>query len=190
MESIIFHLHLYLKDANAPTLRAREVYNPSGHSENEIFSTPRARTPLENKIYKLQETPYLTNLKMALDQALNRPVTYHNRKRHLVMICCIEQLAYPILLIIVLIINLFRYLYLSEYLGIGHWTEMFLLQPIAISLPLLPIIFPLCWIFLNCFGMARFKAIYQMYQSSKKQQVIIEIIIIYIPKSIKFHISY
>lgn len=141
------------------------------HSANEIFSTPKARTPLKNKIYKLQETPYLTNLRMALDQALDRPVTYHNRERHLVMICCIEQLAYPIILIVVLLVNLLRYLYLSDYVGVGHWTEVFLLQPIAVTLPLLPLVFPACWLALNCFGMARFKALFKLYQSSKKTQV-------------------
>ncbi|XP_029032729.1 transmembrane protein 94 isoform X6 [Osmia bicornis bicornis] len=156
----------------APVLHAREVYSPQVHSANEIFSTPQGRIPLKNKIYKLQETPYLMNLRMALDQALDRPVTYHNRKRHLLMICCIEQLAYPVLLIIVLVVNLFRYLYLWEYFGIGYWNEMFLLQPIAVSLPLLPLIFPICWIFLNCFGMARFKALFKLYQSSKKLQFV------------------
>lgn len=159
-------------DADAPVLHAREVYSPQVHSANEIFSTPQARTPLKNKIYKLQETPYLMNLRMALDQALDRPVTYHNRKRHLLMICCIEQLAYPILLIIVLVANLFRYMYVSEYFGVGYWNEMFLLQPIAISIPLLPLVFPTCWIFLNCFGMARFKALFKLYQSSKKLQFV------------------
>nr|XP_031837359.1 transmembrane protein 94 isoform X1 [Nomia melanderi]XP_031837360.1 transmembrane protein 94 isoform X1 [Nomia melanderi]XP_031837361.1 transmembrane protein 94 isoform X1 [Nomia melanderi]XP_031837362.1 transmembrane protein 94 isoform X1 [Nomia melanderi]XP_031837363.1 transmembrane protein 94 isoform X1 [Nomia melanderi] len=160
------------EDTEAPVLHVREVYSPQVHSANEIFSTPQARAPLKNKIYKLQETPYLMNLRMALDQALDRPVTYHNRKRHLLMICCIEQLAYPILLIIVLIVNLFRYSYLSEYFGVGHWNEMFLLQPIAISIPLLPLVFPICWIFLNCFGMARFKALFKLYQSSKKLQFV------------------
>ncbi|XP_012258438.1 transmembrane protein 94 isoform X2 [Athalia rosae] len=155
-----------------PALHAKEVYSPPVHSANEIFSTPKTRTPLKNKIYKLQETPYLANLKLALDQALDRPVTYHNRERHLVMICCIEQLAYPIILIIVLLINLIRYLYLSEYVGIGQWTEIFLLQPIAVTLPLLPVVFPACWLALNCFGMARFKALFKLYQSSKKTQFV------------------
>ncbi|XP_076171841.1 transmembrane protein 94-like protein l(2)k05819 isoform X5 [Ptiloglossa arizonensis] len=159
-------------DAEASVLHAREVYSPQVHSSNEIFSTPQARAPLKNKVYKLQETPYLMNLRMALDQALDRPVTYHNRKRHLLMICCIEQLTYPVLLIIVLVVNLFRYSYLSEYFGVGYWNEMFLLQPIAISIPLLPLVFPICWIFLNCFGMARFKALFKLYQSSKKLQFV------------------
>ncbi|CAK9834103.1 Transmembrane protein 94 [Anthophora retusa] len=124
-------------DSEAPVLHAREVYSPQVHSANEIFSTPQARVPLRNKIYKLQETPYLMNLRMALDQALDRPVTYHN-----------------------------------QYFGVGYWNEMFLLQPIAISIPLLPLVFPTCWIFLNCFGMARFKALFKLYQSSKKLQFV------------------
>ncbi|XP_011498921.1 PREDICTED: uncharacterized protein KIAA0195 isoform X1 [Ceratosolen solmsi marchali] len=157
-------------DAEAPVLHARDIYSPLVHSGSGLFTTPQARQPLSNKIYKLQETPYLTNLRMGLDMALDRPVTYHNRERHLVMICCIEQLIYPILLIIILIFNLIRYLYLYDYVGIGHWTELFLLQPVAITLPLLPVAFPIWWIVLNCFGMARFKALFKLYQSSKKTQ--------------------
>ncbi|XP_032688054.1 transmembrane protein 94 isoform X2 [Odontomachus brunneus] len=159
-------------DAEAPVLHAREAYSPAVHGANEIFSTPQARVPLKNKIYKLQETPYLMNLRMALDQALDRPVTYHNRKRHLLMICCIEHLAYPILLIVTLVVNLLRYVYVADYFGTGHWSEMFLLQPVAVSLPLLPLVFPACWIFLNCFGMARFKALFKLYLSSKKLQFV------------------
>ncbi|KAL0110556.1 hypothetical protein PUN28_013866 [Cardiocondyla obscurior] len=159
-------------DPEAPVLHARETYSTPVHSANEIFSTPQARMPLKSKIYKLQETPYLMNLRMALDQALDRPVTYYNRKRHLLMICCIEHLTYPIFVIIILVINLLRYLYLTDYLGTGHWSEMFLLQPIAVSLPLLPLVFPTCWIFLNCFGMARFKALFKLYLSAKKLQFV------------------
>ncbi|XP_047352774.1 transmembrane protein 94 isoform X3 [Vespa velutina] len=159
-------------DPDASALHTQEVYSPPVHSVNEIFSTPQARLPLKNKLYKLQETPYLTNLRMALDQALDRPVTYHNRKRFLVMVCYIEQLAYPLILTIIVAINLFRYLYLSELFGIGSWIEMFLLQPVAVTLPLLPIIFPTCWVFLNCLGMARFKALCKLYQSSKKLQFV------------------
>ncbi|CAG5101385.1 Similar to Tmem94: Transmembrane protein 94 (Mus musculus) [Cotesia congregata] len=156
-------------DPDGSPLYAKEIYSPNvNHNTNEIFTSPQARIPLKNKIYILKETPYLVNLRMALDQALDRPVTYHNRKRHLLMICCIEQLTYPILLITVLIVNLLRYLYFYKYAGTGHWTELFLLQPIAVTLPLLPIIFPIFWIVLNCFGMARFKALFQLYQSSSK----------------------
>ncbi|XP_058796297.1 transmembrane protein 94 isoform X3 [Phymastichus coffea] len=157
-------------DLEAPVLHAREIYSPQVHSGSGAFTVPQARAPLTNKIYKLQETPYLTNVRLALDQALDRPVTYHNRERHLVMICCIEQIIYPALLLLIILFNLVRYLYLYDYIGVGHWTKMFLLQPVAVTLPLLPIAFPFWWIALNCFGMARFKALFRLYQSSKKAQ--------------------
>ncbi|XP_014222685.1 transmembrane protein 94 [Trichogramma pretiosum] len=157
------------EDSDGPVLHAHEIYSPPLPT-GDVFSSPQPRVPLRNQRYKLQETPYLTSLRLALDQALDRPVTCFNRERHLVVICCIEQLVYPILLILILIFNLLRYLYLYEYVGIGHWTELFLLQPVTVTLPLLPIAFPIWWIILNCFGMARFKALFKLYQSSKKNQ--------------------
>lgn len=142
-----------------------------------MFSGPHARKPLRNQVYKLQETPYLTNLRTALNMSLEKPVTVYNRERHLVMVCCIEQLMYPIFFILLLMVNFMRYFYLTDYVGIGHWTELFLTQPVAVTLPLLPVAFPLWWIALNCFGMARFKALFKLYQSSKKNQVKLLLII-------------
>lgn len=40
--------------------------------------------PHKSKLFKLLETPYLSNLKLALDLSLNRPVTVHNKQRYLV----------------------------------------------------------------------------------------------------------
>ncbi|KAJ8664808.1 hypothetical protein QAD02_006470 [Eretmocerus hayati] len=158
-------------DTDAPILHAKEVYCPQACSgSGNVFSGPQARTPLRNCLYRLQETPYLTNLRMAFDEGLNRPVTCYNRERHLAMRYCVEQFIYPVLLIFLLIVNFIRFFYSTAYAGIGHWTEMFLIQPVAVSLPLLPMAFPLWWISLNCFGMARFKALFQLYQSSKKAQ--------------------
>lgn len=90
---------MLLQDKEAPVLHAREVYSPMLHSVREPFGIPMARSPLCNKKYILQETPYLSNLHLALEQALDRPVTYHNRLRHLLMLTCLEQLALPITLV-------------------------------------------------------------------------------------------
>lgn len=40
--------------------------------------------PHKSKLFKLIDTPYITNLKLAIDRALNRPVTVHNKQRYLV----------------------------------------------------------------------------------------------------------
>jgi len=87
------------QDEEAPVLRAHDVYSPMLHSGHESFTIPMARSPLCNKKYILQETPYLNNLHLALKQALDRPVTYHNRLRHLLMLTCLEQLTLPITLV-------------------------------------------------------------------------------------------
>ncbi|XP_069685217.1 transmembrane protein 94 isoform X2 [Periplaneta americana] len=150
------------EDQEAPILHSREVYSPMTHSVREPFTVPMARTPLCNKKYILQETPYLSNLRLALEQALDRPVTYHNRLRHLLMLTCLEQIALPVALVCVLFVNLVRYLYLSRWVGAGHWTEMFLLQTVAVALPLLPIIFPTAWLVLASLGMARIQALLHM----------------------------
>ena len=69
------------------------------HTGRETFSNPTARSPLCNKRYILQETPFLNNLRLALEQALDRPVTYHSRLRHLLMVTCLEHIALPITLV-------------------------------------------------------------------------------------------
>ncbi|XP_021935663.1 transmembrane protein 94 isoform X3 [Zootermopsis nevadensis] len=159
------------EDKEAPVLHAREVYSPMLHSIRESFSIPMARSPLFNKKYILQETPYLSNLRLALEQALDRPVTYHNRLRHLLMPTCLEQLALPVILVCVLFVNLIRFLYLSRWVGIGHWTEMFLLQTTAVALPLLPVVFPAAWIILDSLGMARIQALIHMPTHSQHMTV-------------------
>jgi hypothetical protein len=88
-----------LQVEEAPVLHAHEVYSPMLHSVREPFSVPMARSPFCNKKYVLQETPYLSNLRLALEQALDRPVTYHNKLRHLLMLSCVEQLTLPITLV-------------------------------------------------------------------------------------------
>lgn len=45
---------------------------------------PRVRTPHPNKAYKMNETPYLKNIKLALEQATTRPVTVFEKQRYLV----------------------------------------------------------------------------------------------------------
>nr|CAD7426735.1 unnamed protein product [Timema monikensis] len=146
-----------LEEKDGPPLRSQETYIPPAQMAHELFSAPTARVPYPNKKYVLQETPYLVNLRLALEQFLDRPVTYYNRLRHLLIITCIEQLALPVTVVSVLFVNLLKFIYLRQWLG--HWTEVFLLQPVSVSLPLLPITFPAAWLVLDSLGMARLQAL-------------------------------
>ncbi|XP_018571682.1 transmembrane protein 94 isoform X2 [Anoplophora glabripennis] len=150
------------KHSECPLLHAKEVYSPSIQNANEIFSAPKSRKPLEPKKYRLLETPYLNNLKVFLEQALDKPITQLNQQRHLVTIKVIERVLLPITFILVLLVNLFRYFYFHKYLGRYLVSNTLFIVPSNVILPLLPLVFPLVWNVANYVGMARFKTIFDV----------------------------
>ncbi|XP_068632229.1 endoplasmic reticulum magnesium-transporting P-type ATPase isoform X2 [Battus philenor] len=137
-----------------PELFFGQIFQP-GSQNKENFSTPRVRTPHQNKAYKMLETPYLKNLKLALEQATNRPATVFEKQRYLCTVKIMEGIILPLVISIVVIASFFRHMY--HLPGITHWTEIYFLQTIAASLPVLQFIFPIAWVTLNCYGLARFK---------------------------------
>ncbi|CAH0719577.1 unnamed protein product, partial [Brenthis ino] len=127
----------------------------SGPQTKENFTLPRVRTPHPNKAYKMNETPYLKNIKLALEQATTRPVTMFEKQRYLCTVKILEGIVLPLVISVIVVASLIRHLYQPP--GATHWTEMYFLQVIAAILPLLQIIFPIAWVTLNCYGLARFK---------------------------------
>lgn len=96
------------KNSDYPLLHAKEVYGPSLQMPNEIFSIPRSRKPLEAKKYCLLETPYLNNLRIALEQSLDRPNSQFLRLKHFVMVKVIEHGILPIMLAVIFAANVIR----------------------------------------------------------------------------------
>ncbi|CAH0563701.1 unnamed protein product [Brassicogethes aeneus] len=147
------------KNSEYQLLHAKEIYAPSLQNANEVFSAPKSRQPLENKKYRLLETPYLNNLRVFLEQALDRPITQHNQHRHMVMIKIIERIIMPSAFLIIFIVNLLKFLYFMHLGGISA-AELFLLRPSIVVLPLIPLVFPLFWNSMNYAGIARFQTIF------------------------------
>ncbi|XP_063896687.1 transmembrane protein 94 [Helicoverpa armigera] len=131
-----------------------QIFQPTT-PQKDNFSTPRIRTPHRNKAYRMCETPYLKNLKLALEQATIRPVTVFEKQRYLCTVKIMEGIVLPLVISLVVIASFVRHVY--HLPGITHWTEIYFLQTIAASLPLLQIVFPIAWVTLNCYGLARFK---------------------------------
>ncbi|XP_017785001.1 PREDICTED: transmembrane protein 94 isoform X2 [Nicrophorus vespilloides] len=150
------------KCSEYPLLHFKEVYGPTLQNANEIFSVPKARKPLDSKRYRMLETPILNNLKMILEQGLDRPITPHNKQRHLVIVRVIERIVLPSVLLLIFLINIIRFLYLENIIGRASWVDLFLLVPITTVLPLLPMTFPIIWNLLNYLGMARFKTLFDL----------------------------
>ncbi|KAJ8730304.1 hypothetical protein PYW07_017342 [Mythimna separata] len=131
-----------------------QIFQPTT-PQKDNFSTPRIRTPHRNKAYRMCETPYLKNLKLALEQATIRPVTIFEKQRYLCTVKIMEGIVLPVVISLVVIASFVRHVY--HLPGVTHWTEIYFLQTIAASLPLLQIVFPIAWLTLNCYGLARFK---------------------------------
>nr|XP_026490930.1 transmembrane protein 94 isoform X1 [Vanessa tameamea] len=134
----------------------------SGSQAKDHFSMPRVRAPHLNKAYKMCETPFLKNLKLALEQASTRPVTVFEKQRYLCTVKILEGIVLPLVILLMVVTSLIRYLY--HLPGVTHWTEVYFLQIIAASLPLLQIVFPIAWVTLNCYGLARFKLLSEIGQ--------------------------
>lgn len=149
------------KNSEIPLLHAKEVYSPSLQNANEIFSAPKNRKSLENKKYRLLETPYLNNLRVYLEQSLDRPVTLPNQQRHLIMIKIIERFLLPFTFIASFMISLFRFFF---PIGKNLAPVTFLLVPTNTILPLLPLVFPLAWNLINYLALARLWTIFDAYK--------------------------
>lgn len=52
--------------------------------KKESFSKPRVRTPLQNRAFRMLETPCLRNLQVALEKATSRPLSVFEKRRYLV----------------------------------------------------------------------------------------------------------
>ncbi|KAG5891721.1 hypothetical protein JTB14_000324 [Gonioctena quinquepunctata] len=104
------------KNSEIPLLHAKEIYAPSLQNANEMFTAPKSRKPLEPKKYRLLETPYLNNLKLFLEQALDRPVS-------LIGVPC--NVVLPLLpMIFPLFWNLANYLGIAKFKAIFDATTL------------------------------------------------------------------
>lgn len=158
------------KSSEYPLLHARDVYGPTLHAANEIFSIPKSRSPLEYKKYKLLETPYLNNLRIVLEQALDRPISQLNQQKHFLSIKVFERIILPTVLALILTVNLIRLIYLETYIGKASLVDLFVLVPISTIVPLLPLTFPLIWTLSDYYGLARFKTLFEECSKTGKKE--------------------
>lgn len=138
-----------------------EIFSPSLDGVGEVFSSPKARSPLRETRCVLLQTPYVYNLQVALSTALNRPTTLFNKQRYQLFAHCMEAIILPLSVVIVFGINSVRLYYNTA----GHWTEAMLVGPVCVALPLVPLALPLIWHVLNWFGCSKILTIYHHVQS-------------------------
>lgn len=73
-----------------------EIFNPdisSSMTNKTNVPTMVSRKPLKNVAYILNETPYLINLKLALELAHKRPCSFYTKCLYLLQIIFIQKFA-------------------------------------------------------------------------------------------------
>ncbi|KAH8328098.1 hypothetical protein KR067_003960 [Drosophila pandora] len=133
--------------------QTNEIYGAAPQGDPPV--KPVARPPLPDLVCCLESTPYLDNLIVCLKNSLKRPPTIYNQQRYLLVTKYIQQWGFISALIITLVSGLLR---LHGY-GLSdekhNWRFLLIESPASAIIPLLPLIFPLMWISMNLWGIAR-----------------------------------
>ena len=159
------------KDGLEFTLEMDEIYAPLVEDcrPSEAFNTPQMRQPLPCVYCLLEETPYVHSVRTVLRDALKRPTSVLHKEKYLCFTVCLEQFAAPVFLLLLLIVNAVRFFYSSAWLSTGYWTDMFLVQPCCVTLPLLPLVLPAAWLLINAYGVALILALFYSARHYKVQ---------------------
>ncbi|XP_050329200.1 transmembrane protein 94 isoform X5 [Bactrocera neohumeralis] len=142
------------------TFEMHEIYGPTQVNDPPV--RPLARAPLPDLVCTLQTTPFLDNLRVILENSLKRPSTIYNQQRYLLVTKYIQQWGFICALCLTLFAGMLRINGLSSSPNVGthpneqhYWKYVFLETPAAAVIPLLPLIFPIMWISMNLWGVAR-----------------------------------
>uniref|UniRef100_A0A1I8Q6P6 Transmembrane protein 94 n=1 Tax=Stomoxys calcitrans TaxID=35570 RepID=A0A1I8Q6P6_STOCA len=144
-----------------------EVNGKRKFSDQEIYGVlqadtppmkPVARIPLPDMVCILETTPFLNNLKLILENCAKRPATIYNQQRYLLVTKYIQQWGFICALTVTLFVGILRlhgFGISSESVYHETWRDVIIESPAAAVIPLLPLIFPLLWISMNLWGVAR-----------------------------------
>eukprot|EP01134_Creolimax_fragrantissima_P001352 CFRG1352T1 len=108
--------------------------------------------------FVVEETPIVTDILHFLERRAKRPVPILVVK--LQYVCRCMQMGLAVVFLLIEIINICRYLLVSEHAGV--WSEMLIVFPLYTVLPILPLCLPFFWFMMNAFGVAHILATYDM----------------------------
>ncbi|XP_015786071.1 transmembrane protein 94 [Tetranychus urticae] len=120
------------------------------------FTGARLRKAAKPIKFVMLETPYISGLRLALDQSWHRPATLYEKERHTIITKYIERIIIPLVWLVVFTVSIIHYGYSSGY-KVNVFAESFfvlLLRPTSCLLPLLPLTLPSLWLVVNAFGVA------------------------------------
>ena len=126
---------------------------------------PEFKSSLEPQEFLLEETPFLSELQVVLDEAANRPLSKLTKQRHFLISSVLEFICTPLVLVVVLAWNCVRYQYSWTWLGGHPKYQLFLIEPVSSTLPLIPLMLPAWWILVNTTALANVLAMFHQASS-------------------------
>lgn len=132
---------------------------------------PTARPPLPDIVCILEKTPFADNLQTALENFSNRPPTIYDQQRELLITKVVMQYGFLCILGIAILTGVLRYtgFYLQGKTNF-HWREAVIESSVSSLLPILPLVYPIIWITINLWGMARLQTMLNVPQSMLQTQ--------------------
>jgi len=125
---------------------------------------PEFKHSVEPQQFRLEETPYLSELEIVLNEATHRPVSVLNKHRNFLQ-NILQHVFFPLLLPLLLAWNCFRYKYSWNWFPDTSMSTLFLIEPVTLGIPLVPLAFPAWWILTNHAALA---SVLQIFRQSSR----------------------
>ncbi len=128
---------------------------------------PEFKRPAEPKLFVMDETPCIENIKAFLRPRDDRPPSILYKYSHLFFTQMLVHVLLPIFVVVTMLWNLFRKMRSFSLYNVESSVSLFLSDPLAVSLPLLSLTFPFCWIVVSYLGLAWILCVYGSYRHVK-----------------------
>ncbi|XP_035828893.1 transmembrane protein 94 [Aplysia californica] len=143
------------------SLQSGEIFMP--HHTCVPGEGPQPRIPLSAKKFILKETPIVKNLRLMLQEPVLKPASFLENERYNVCNVWLERRVLPITLILFLVMNVLRHLYIDPE-G-GHWSEIIIILQVHGILPVIPVLLPFLWTAVNTFGQAHILSSFDIFRT-------------------------
>eukprot|EP00095_Tigriopus_kingsejongensis_P007584 maker-scaffold506_size152672-snap-gene-0.29 protein:Tk07584 transcript:maker-scaffold506_size152672-snap-gene-0.29-mRNA-1 annotation:"Uncharacterized protein KIAA0195" len=130
------------------------------HHRTEISPTPEFKNPAKPQLFIMDETPYLSMLELVLRRKERVHKSVLNKHTYLLFVQILSHCLFPLALALSLVWSLIRQNQVWNIYGADDYVELFLIQSVAVVLPLVSFSFPLCYLIVNYLGMAWILGVY------------------------------
>lgn len=137
-----------------------DILHVDTHHTTEISPTPEFKTPAKPQLFIMDETPYLDVLKMVLQRKERIQKSVLNKHTYLLFVQILSHVLFPLAFLVAFIWSALRHNQSWSFHGAHDYIQLFLVQPVAVVLPLVSFAFPICYVIVNYVGMAWILGVY------------------------------